>query len=148
LYCDSTTLPQDAECTFDVPKIDFVDHPGIPQISHVTITTNIPVNEGALQHKSSDLAYAGLLGLGLLGLAYRRRGNLHRSLLTLVCLMSIAGGLTGLTGCTNSGYTHTPAAPVVTTPAGSYNVRIYLIDLTTSQQSSLPFTLGLTVTAK
>jgi hypothetical protein len=148
LYCDSTTLPQDAECTFDVPKIDFIDHPGIPQISHVTITTNIPVNEGALKQGRSDLAYAGLLGVGLLGLIYRKRRKLHGSVLIVVCLMSMAGGLMGLTGCTNSGYTHTPSAPVVTTPAGTYNVRIYTIDLTTSQQSSLPFTLGLTVTAK
>jgi hypothetical protein len=66
----------------------------------------------------------------------------------MVCLMSMAGGLVGIAGCTNSGYTHTPPSPVVTSPAGTYQVSIYTIDLTTLQKSSLPFTLGLTVNAK
>jgi hypothetical protein len=148
LYCDSTTLPQYSECTFDVPTVDLYDHPGVPQASHVTITTNIPVNEGELRHDRSNLAYAGLLGLGVLGLAFRKRGRLHHSILTMVCLMSMAGGLVGIAGCTNSGYTHTPPSPVVTSPAGTYQVSIYTIDLTTLQKSSLPFTLGLTVNAK
>lgn len=146
LYCDNTTLPQYSECTFDVPTIDFFDHPGIPQVSHVTISSNIPVNVGAVRGGSSPVVFAGLFGLGMLGLAFRRRAKLHRSALTIACLLLIFTGATmGLSGCTNSGYTTTPPAPHVTTPAGTYNVRIYTIDLTSDKVSSLPFTLTVTI---
>jgi len=66
-------------------------------------------------------------------------------LFTVVCLVVLAGATVGLGGCTNSGFTHTPPAPQVTTPSGTYNVSIYTIDLTNNQRSSLPFTLTLTV---
>lgn len=146
LYCDNTTLPQYSECTFDVPTIDLFDHPGVPQISHVTFSSNLPVNVGELRTGTSPFMVAGMFGLGLLGLAFRRRVKFDRSALTLVCLLLLlAGAATGLTGCTNSGYTHTPSAPHVTTPPGTYNVRIYTIDLTTDKVSSLPFTLSLTI---
>ena len=146
LYCDNTTLPQYAECTFDVPTIDLFDHPGVPQVSHVTISSNLPVNVGELRTETSPFTVAGMFGLGLLGLAFRRRAKFNRSALTVVCLMLLfAAAAAGLTGCTNSGYTQTPPAPHVTTPPGTYNVRIYTIDLTTDKVSSLPFTLSLTI---
>jgi sugar lactone lactonase YvrE len=146
LYCDNTTLPQYAECTFDVPTVDIVDHAGIPQISHVTISSNLPVNVGELRAGRSPIAFAGLFGLGLFGLALRRRGKFNRSALTLLCLLlSFGGAVGGLTGCTNSGYTQTPPAPHVTTPSGTYNVSIYTLDLNTGKVSSLPFTLGVTI---
>jgi hypothetical protein len=146
LYCDSATLPQYSECTFDVPTIDIFDNPGVPQKSNVTISSNLPVNVGQVETGASPLAFAGMFGLGLLGLAFRRREKFNRSLLNVACLMLFfAGALLGFSGCTNSGYTHTPAAPHVTTPAGTYNVRIYTIDLTSGQVSSLPFTLSVTM---
>jgi sugar lactone lactonase YvrE len=146
LYCDPTTMPKYAECTFDVPTIDIFDNPGVPQISHVTISSNIPVNEGAVRSGSSPIAFAGLFGLGLLGLAFRGRAKLHRSGLTLACLLLMsAGAATGLTGCTNGSYSHTPAAPHVVTPSGTYHVSIYTLDLTTDKVSSLPFTLTVTI---
>ncbi|MGA7158738.1 MAG: Ig-like domain repeat protein [Acidobacteriaceae bacterium] len=146
LYCDNTTLPQYSECTFDVPTIDFFDHPGVPQVSHVTISSNIPVNVGAVRTGTSPIAFAGLFGLGLLGLAFRRRAKLHHSALTAICLLAIFGGAAlGLSGCTNSGYTTTPPAPHVVTPAGTYNVRIYTVDLLSDKVSSLPFTLTVTI---
>jgi hypothetical protein len=148
LFCDNTTLPQYAECTFDVPTIDLFDHPGIPQISHVTISSNLPVNVGAVRSGTSPVVFAGLFGVGLLGLAFRRRAKLHRSALTVACLLVLlAGSAGGLTGCTNSGYTTTPPAPHVITPVGTYNVRIYTVDLISDQVSSLPFTLSVTITA-
>jgi hypothetical protein len=146
MYCDNTTLPQYSECTFDVPTVDIFDHPGVPQTTHVTISSNLPVNVGAIRTGTSPIAYAGLFGLGLLGLAFRRKGNLHRSALTVVCLMLLsAGALAGFTGCTNAGYTHTPAEPHVVTPSGTYNVRVYTLDLTNGKVSSLPFTLSVTI---
>jgi sugar lactone lactonase YvrE len=147
LYCDNTTLPQYSECTFDVPTIDFFDYPGIPQISHVTITSNIPVNVGEIRgDRNSEIAYGSLLGVGLLGLAFRKRSKLHRNKLLLTCLMlMLGGGFAGLTGCTNSSYTKTPTAPHVTTPSGTYHLRMYTIDQDTFQTSSLPFTLTVTI---
>ena len=116
--------------------------------SHVTISSNLPVNVGAL-HKEpsgpSPIEYAGLFGLGILGLTLRRKTRLNVKLFTAVCLVMLAGATVGLGGCTNSGYTHTPPAPQVTTPPGTYHVSIYTIDLTNNQRSSLPFTLTLTV---
>ncbi len=148
LLCDNTTLPQYAECTFDVPTLDIYDANGAPVTSHVTISSNLPVNVGAL-HKQpsgpSPIEYAGLFGLGVLGLALRKKTRTNVKLFTVVCLMVLAGSMVGLGGCTNSGYTHTPPAPQVTTPSGTYHVSIYTVDLTNNQRSSLPFTLTLTV---
>jgi hypothetical protein len=66
-------------------------------------------------------------------------------LFTAICLVLLAGSTVGLSGCTNSSYTHTPPAPQVTTPSGTFQVSIYTIDLVTNQRSSLPFTLTLTI---
>jgi hypothetical protein len=145
LYC--ANLPQYAECTFDVPTVDIYDNPGVPQISHVTISSNLPVNVGELRtERISTIAYAGLFGLGVLGFALRKRAKKYRKALTMCCLLlAFAGAAAGLTGCTNSGYSHTPTSPHVTTPAGTYQVSIYTLDLDTNQVSSLPFTLSVTI---
>jgi hypothetical protein len=111
----------------------------------VTISSNLPVNVGEMQRGPSPVEFAGLFGLGLLGLAFRKRARLHSALLTVVCVALLAGSMVGLIGCTNSGYTHTPPSPQVTTPAGTYHVSIYTVDLTNNQRSSLPFTLTVTV---
>jgi hypothetical protein len=146
LFCDNTTLPQYAECTFDVPTIDLFDHPGVPQTSHVTISSNLPVNVGELRKGTSPIAFAGIFAMGLLGLAFRRRMKFNSSLFRVVCLaLLFAGAIAGITGCTNSNYTKTPPSPHVITPSGTYAVRIYTIDLTSSKVSSLPFTLSLTI---
>ncbi|HXS12290.1 MAG TPA: Ig-like domain repeat protein [Acidobacteriaceae bacterium] len=149
LACDNSTLPQYAECTFDVPRLDFGnDSTGAPLSSHVTISSNLPVNVGALRNKPSGpspIEYAGLFGLGVLGLALRRKTRLNVKMFTAICMVVLAGSMVSLGGCTNSGYTKTPPAPQVTTPSGTYQVSIYTIDLTNNQRSSLPFTLTLTV---
>ena len=146
LYCAPNSLPTYAECTFDVPTVDIFDHPGVPQISHVTISSNLPVNVSAVRTGKSPIAFAGIFGLSLVGLALRRRGKLNRSPLTLICLMLLFGGsLVGLSGCTNSGYSHAPPAPQVTSPSGTYNVSIYAVDLSSGLTTSLPFTLSLTM---
>ncbi|HEY5328998.1 MAG TPA: Ig-like domain repeat protein [Acidobacteriaceae bacterium] len=142
------TVPHFAECTFDVPQVILVAPAGgtqVPQISHVTITTNIPTNESALR-TNSPIAFAGLFGLSLLGMALRKKGKFGRSPLTLGCLMLVFAGIfAGFSGCTNSGYTHTPQSPVVSTPPGTYQVVIYAVDLSTGKISSLPFTLSVTI---
>jgi hypothetical protein len=98
--------------------------------------------------ESSPILFAGLFGLGLTGLALRRKNRFNRTPITLLCvLLLFTGTLFGFTGCTNSSYTTTPPAPHVTTPAGTYNVSIYTLDLGTNKISSLPFTLSVTITA-
>ena len=95
---------------------------------------------------SASVLFAGMFGAGLLGLAFRRRAKLYRSALSAGCLLLLlCGAAGGLTGCTNAGYTQTPPAPHVVTPPGTYNVRIYTVDLTTDKVSSLPFTLSVTI---
>ncbi len=140
-------LPQYAECTFDAPTLDIYDNPGVPQTSHVTISSNLPVNVGELRtERTSTIVYAGLFGLGMLGFALRKRAKKYRSALTIGCLLLVfAGAAVGLTGCTNSGYSHTPVSPQVTTPSGTYQVSIYTLDLDSNQVSSLPFTLSVTI---
>jgi hypothetical protein len=149
LNCVPATLPQFAECTFTTPTVDLFDHPGVPQTSQLTITSNLPVNEtatAALHKQRSPFAFAGLFGLGLLGLAFRQRSQFKRSALSLLCLMLVfAGAAMGLSGCTNSGFTHTPPAPNVTTPTGTYNVMITGTDVGTNQITTLPFTITYTV---
>ena len=145
IYCDSTTLPKFSECTFDVPLLDIYDAKGAPVTTHLTISSNLAVSLSEVRTRRSEIAFAGLFGFGLLGLAFRKRLKLNGLVLTMVCMLLVGGGLTGLTGCTNSGYTQTPAAPMNTTPAGTYNVSVYTVDLQTNQRSSLPFTLSVTI---
>jgi hypothetical protein len=71
---------------------------------------------------------------------------LYRSALTTVSLMLLlAGAAVGMSGCTNSGYTTTPPAPHVSTPPGTYNVRLYATDPHDGTVKTLPFTLPVTV---
>ncbi len=145
IYCDSTTLPQYTECTFDVPRLDIYDAKGAPVTSNLTITSNLAVSLSQVETKRSAIAFAGLFGVGLLGLTFRRRLKLNGLAIALFSVFLLGGGLAGLTGCTNSGYTSTPAKPNNVTPTGTYNVSLYTVDLQTNQRSSLPFTLSVTI---
>lgn len=156
ITCDNATLPRYSECTFNNPQPQLcppvqaggASACGFPSVttSVVTISTNIPVNVGMLNTDSSPFALAGIFGLGLLGLGLRKRRLISRGLFNLVCLGVLLGGAVfGFTGCTNSGYTHTPPAPHYVTPAGTYNVTIMVTDAGSNTQDSLPFTLPVTI---
>jgi hypothetical protein len=160
ITCNNSTMPSYSECTFNVPQPDICAPSNLPgntctgiTTSVVTISTNIPVNipptAGSLpmdKPRGSPLLLAGVFGLGLLGLALRRRVVRNRYLLNIVCLaLFLSGAVIGVTSCTNSTYTHTPAIPQYTTPSGTYNVNIILANETTGAQESLPFTLGVTI---
>lgn len=152
ITCDNTTLPQYSECTFNNPQPDICAPPGTTAspcsgttTTLVTISSNIPVNVGSLPDQASPFALAGVFGLGLLGLGLRKRKLISKGMFHIVCLtLLLAGSIAGFTGCTNSGYTHTPPAPHDVTPSGTYNVSIIVTDEASGQQYSLPFTLGLT----
>ena len=105
IACDNTTVPKYSECTFDVPQVQVLA--GGTGVTTVTLSTNLPVNVGAVRRGTSPIAFASLFGLGLLGLAFRRRTTLYRAALSTMSLaLLLASVATGLSGCTNSGYTH------------------------------------------
>jgi len=152
------TVPPYSECTFDNPQPAIcapsaTNNTCTPATTVLTLSTNIPVNIPASARNvppgwshASPFTLAGFFGLGLLGLAVRRRAIFNRYLLHLVCLMLfLAGTVMGIASCTNSGYTKTPKVPVYTTPSGTYNVSIQVTNTATGVVESLPFTLGVTI---
>jgi hypothetical protein len=153
------TLPYYSECTFNNPQPTIcaptaTNNTCTPATTVLTLTTNIPVNIPPASASNtqrpqpfrSPLALAGIFGLGLLGLALRRRAIFNRYLLDLVCLvLFFAGTVMGITSCTNSGYSTPPPIPHYTTPSGTYNVSIQVTDTATGVVESLPFTLGVTI---
>ncbi len=151
LQCIASTLPKYSECTFAYPNsgqgVVSVGS-GTPSSVVVTISTNVPVNGGAASiSRPVPWTLAGLFGLGLLGLiAGRRKFNRY---LNLICVALIFSGVfMGIVACTNSGYSTPPAAPKVSSPAGTYNVQIITYNPSTQQQNSLTsplFTLPMTV---
>lgn len=144
IACDNTTVPQYSECTFDVPSPLLVA--GQTATTTLTISSNLPVNVASVPQASNPFALASIFGLGVLGLAFRRRVTAYRAVLNALCLLLLsASAMMGLSGCTNSGYTKTPKAPHVVTPSGTYNVRIYGVDPTDGTVKTLPFTIAVTV---
>ena len=131
-------VPQYAECTFDNNAIPML--PGQAVTIHMSISTNAPVNETAsLRSGPANWTLAGIFGIGLFGLAFGRKTRFNGRALTIVCLMLIlAGTVFGVTACTNSGYTHTPPAPVVVTPSGTYSVGITVNQYNTNVTLPLP----------
>ncbi len=155
IACDNTTLPAYSECTFNNPQPVLCPSAGSSTTcastttTVVTISTNIPTNIPTSENRPmepSPFALAGILGLGLFGLGLRKRRLISRGLFNAMCLtVLLAGAVLGFTGCTNSGYTHTPPAPHYVTPSGTKNVSIIVTDASSGQQYSLPFTLPLTI---
>jgi Bacterial Ig-like domain (group 3) len=144
IACDNTTVPQYSECTFDVPQPIVLA--GGAGTTTLTISTNLPVNVGSVPASSNPYTLASLFGLGVFGLAFRRRLNRYRSKVSILSLILLLAGLAmGVSGCTNSGYTKTPPAPHVVTPSGTYNVRVYATDPVDGTVKTLPFTLSVTV---
>ena len=145
LGCVTASLPKYSECTFDNTTIPITPAGGSATVV-MTISTNVPVNGGnaVVSKAPMPLAIAGIFGFGLLGLIFGRKARFNSRAFTAICLMlMLTSAVFGVTACTNSGYTHTPPAPVVTTPSGTSNVVV-----TTTWNGalvSLPFTLPVTV---
>ncbi|MFZ1085619.1 MAG: Ig-like domain repeat protein [Terracidiphilus sp.] len=138
-------VPEYAECTFDNTAIPIVANQ--TATVNMTISTNVPVNGGVyayVQPRPASWTLAGLFGFGLIGLVIGRKSRFNGRVLTAFCLILLLAGVSGgVTACTNNGYTHTPPAPVVTTPAGTYPVVVTFSQYGTVH--SLPFTLNVTV---
>jgi hypothetical protein len=150
MQCVAATLPPYSECTFDnpIPAVGQNSDPTSPSSVVVTISSNVPVNGGTSSSvaRTSSWTLAGIFGLGLMGIFVGRR-KLNRYLTILGFAVLMSGGLMGITSCTNSGYSTPLPAPVVTTPAGTYNVQIITTDSTGLQNSlaSPVFVLPVTV---
>jgi sugar lactone lactonase YvrE len=149
--CVNATMPKYSECTFDNPEIGVGNgtDPTAPSTIVVTISTNVPVNgvTSSIARQVPPWSLAGFFGLGLLGLiAGRKRLNRY---LTMACLgVVFLGASVGITSCTNAGYSKPLPAPVVVTPAGTYQVQIITVNPQNGQQNSLTtpvFTLTTTV---
>jgi len=150
-------FPPYSECTFNIPQPTIcaptsTNNTCTAVSTVLTLSTNIPVNVPTARNdppgrsNASPFILAGVFGLGLLGLALRRRAIFNRYMLNLVCLLLFfAGTMMGITSCTNSGYTRTPPAPHYTTPTGTYNITIQITNTSTGLVESLPFTLGVTI---
>jgi hypothetical protein len=125
----------------------------------MTITTNVPVNATAsIKTYKGGMAIAGLFGLGLLGLGFRRRVSRLGSFLTLICVLFLGGALTaGITACNTKTLGSTSTG---VTPKGSYWVTVTANQVGTSvvststgpylvsangNQMSLPYTIYVTV---
>jgi hypothetical protein len=125
----------------------------------VTINTNVSTSaNNRVEH--SPIAFAWLCGIGLIGLASRRRLGGHGRLLTLTCFLTLSGATLGLTSC--SGSSVTASNPNSTqTPSATYNVSITAQQVGSVtvlgntgtpitlygnlNQVSLPYTLGVSV---
>jgi hypothetical protein len=88
----------------------------------VTVTVHTNVSTTSSNHTSSSpIAFAVLIGLGLTGLTARRRFKDAR-LLTLACVLTLAGSTLGVTSCSSNNFATQSTSTV--TPAGSYQVSI------------------------
>jgi hypothetical protein len=151
LECVSASLPKYSECTFAYASssggtVSVGASGATPSTIVVTISSNVPVNSGALV-RHEPWALAGLFGLGLLGLIAGRK-RLNRYLTMLCVAMMLSGLFMAVTSCTNAGYSTPPAAPKVATPTGTYNVQIITYNPSNLQQNSLTtplFTLPVTI---
>lgn len=139
-------LPRYSECTFDTPTLDFSN--GTTVVIQVTISTNVPVNVGALHVNGvqSPVIWwpASTFAVGLVGLVLGKKTKYNGRVLTVICaVLIIAGAMVGMMACSGNSYTKTPPAPHVVTPSGTQAVLI--TGSSNGQVVSLPFQLNVTV---
>lgn len=145
IECVTATLPQYSECTFNYPQsgtpsvgVGNGTDPTAPSTITVTISTNVPVNgaTSSAMTRNAPWSLAGILGLGLLGIATGRK-RLRRSWMVVCLAISLAGAFVNITACTNASYSTPPPAPRVTTSSGTYQLQIMTFNPQTGQQNSL-----------
>jgi hypothetical protein len=127
----------------------------------LTITTNVPINSASNSRTyKSGIAFAGLFGMCLLGLGFRKKARRFGWLVMVACLLLGGGALASITACNT---TTLGAASTGATPNGSYWVTITASQVGTlvipplnsndmpvlafanGQQMSLPYTINVTV---
>lgn len=124
----------------------------------MTVTTNVPVDSAStFKTYKGGIAFAGLFGMGLLGLTFRRRASRWGRFLVVICVLLFGGAFASFTACST---TTLGTASTGTTPAGSYWVTVTATQVgssvvTTStgpvlvnangNQMSLPYTINVTI---
>ena len=121
----------------------------------MTITTNVPTGLAKLERRPTGGVFLAMLGLGMLGFAFKRRRSLRGRIGTLAVLTLSCGLFAGAIGCstTQLGGNSSPV-----TPSGTYTVQITAkqvgsqtitqnpyITYGNGNQMSLPFTMQVTV---
>jgi hypothetical protein len=127
----------------------------------LTITTNVPIDSASNSKTyKSGIAFAGLFGMCLLGLGFRKRARRFGWLVMVACLLLGGGAFASITACTTKTL---GTASTGVTPNGNYwvtitasQVGIFVVPSTTKgvppvlatangQQMSLPYTINVTV---
>ena len=131
----------------------------------MTINTNVPV--GTASNRTTyqgGIAFASIFGLGLLGLAFRRKVTRFRNLLMIAYALLWGGTVIGMTACSTTilgkSTTTTGVTPgsywvtVTASQAGSmvippliYNDYTATLNIANGNQMSLPYTINVTVTS-
>ncbi len=178
LSCDG--LPAYATCTFTYPHPDPTDPQSVdvgppsgtviagtactatrgcfgPGTVNLTITTNVGSGKIAGLQRGVDMTtFAGMFGIGLLGLMFGRKKSLRKRVPTLLSLLLCCGIMAGFSGCSTKQLGST-SQPIVT-PTGTFNVLVTakqvgsqvitqnpFIVYGNGNQVSLPFTVSVTV---
>ncbi|HEX4156354.1 MAG TPA: Ig-like domain repeat protein [Acidobacteriaceae bacterium] len=164
-------LPAYATCTFsggNYTDLNGMLHPDEVVVNtdpsqpvSITVTINTNIAPGVVASYRSDrspITFAALFGMGLLGLASRRKFRQKARLLTLFCLVTLAAGALSLTSCSTGSQGTTSTA--IKTPAGSYQVSVTAQQIGSTSvlvngapvlvygsenQMSLPYTMNVTV---
>lgn len=147
LACNN--LPSYAQCTFSNPRPTIALSPATTVT--VMVSTNVAVNVANAKPapRTPLWAFGGMFAVGLVGLVFGKKTKYDGRVLTVLCLaLLITAAVAGTAACGNSGYSQTPPAPHVTTPAGSYAVTITATEAEAGSRAgvvSLPFTFNVTV---
>jgi hypothetical protein len=122
-------LPAHSTCTFSGGN--YVDANGVlhpdevlvntdpskPSTITVTVTTNVSAGTTTGQNsRTTPFAYAGLFGLGLVGLGFSRKHIHKKGFMVLICLLALGTSLAGLTACSTVSL---GSSPVLGTPVAS-----------------------------
>ena len=163
-------LPAHATCTFsggnyiDLNGVLHPDEvlvntdPSKPATITVTVTTNVSDGTTISQNSQSNpFEYAGIFGLGLVGLAVSRKSVRKKGAMALICLLALGTAILGLAACST---VTLGSKTVLGTPAASYPVTITAQQVGSvvvpgsqgpitlygsTNQMSLPYTLNVTV---
>ncbi len=125
LACDA--LPAHASCTFTYPTPDPSDAssvavtPTAAGTVMMSLNTNVAVGTTTSSLRTNPAIYAGILGLGMLGLAWGRKKTLRASLFRVLCALSFTALLASVSACSSANIS---ATPVLTTPKGTYTITV------------------------
>jgi hypothetical protein len=127
LELDCDALPAHASCSFSYPTPDPSDansvavNPTTQGQVMMTLNTNVNVGTTTSSLRFNPAVYAGIFGLGMLGLAWGRKKTLRASLFRVVCALSFSALLASVSACSSANIS---ATPILTTPKGTFMITV------------------------